>query len=120
MGKGLCSTHYRRWYRTGDVGVSGRKGFHVNANGYKLITMPEHPNALSNGMVPEHRLIMSQALGRPLRRDETVHHRNGIRTDNRIENLELWSRSHGPGQRVEDQVRWAKAILEQYGHLYPL
>lgn len=65
-------------------------------------------------MVGEHIVIMSAHLDRPLYKDETVHHKNGVRDDNQIENLELWSSSHPPGQRVKDKVEWAHAILERY------
>lgn len=68
----------------------------------------------STGHIPEHRLVMQRHLDRPLLRHETVHHVNGVRTDNRLENLELWSSSHPAGQRVVDKVSWAREILATY------
>jgi HNH endonuclease len=62
----------------------------------------------------EHRLVMARMLGRPLHPDETVHHRNGVRTDNRPENLELWSTAHPKGQHVSDKIAFAVEMLRRY------
>lgn len=87
-----------------------------NNHGYVIIYMPEHPNSHGCGVVQEHVLIISEHLGRPLMKGETVHHKNGIRDDNRIENLELWNRSQPSGQRVEDRIKFYKEFLEEYGY----
>jgi len=57
---------------------------------------------------------MERAIGRELLPFENVHHVNGDRLDNRLENLELWSTSQPTGQRVEDKVAWALELLALY------
>lgn len=118
----LCSLHYEYWESTGFVGdrtmgIRGRTP-KKNAAGYMRVFNPSHPNAMGDGYVLEHRYAMSESLGRPLRPEEQVHHINGIRDDNRLENLELWAKSHPATQRVEDLVEWAKEILETYDHVH--
>lgn len=61
----------------------------TDRHGYVLIWKPDHPNAKIAGYIQEHRLVMSEHIGRPLQSHEFVHHRNAIKDDNRIENLEL-------------------------------
>lgn len=75
-----------------------------------------HPNAGKKGEMFEHTFVMSQYLGRGLHKHETIHHKNGIRHDNRLENLELRSSHHGPGQRVEDKIDWCIEFLNIYGY----
>lgn len=57
---------------------------------------------------------MEEYLGRSLSAHETVHHKNGMRNDNRLENLEIWDTRHPKGQRVDDKVEWAIEILREY------
>jgi hypothetical protein len=91
-------------------------GGHLSANGYIYITKVGHPNAKNKGRMFEHTFIMSQHLNRALKKGESVHHKNGIKSDNRIENLELWHKGQPTGQRVEDKLKWARELLEEYGY----
>ena len=82
---------------------------HANGDGYVRVRVKGGVSML------EHRWFMEQHLGRPLFEHENVHHVNGIRDDNRLENLELWSTSQPQGQRVEDKLQWAREFLREYG-----
>jgi hypothetical protein len=89
-----------------------------NHSGYVLLKIgsddPLVAVARSDGYVLEHRIVVARSLGRPLTRDEIVHHKNGVKDDNRLDNLELWTRAHPDGQRVEDVFDWAVAFVERY------
>lgn len=93
---------------------SSWKGGYRLEDGYALVYKPEHPKAKKNGYVREHTVVMETKIGRPLLPTEQVHHINGIKHDNRPENLELWSRSQPTGKRVEDMLKWAKEVLTTY------
>ena len=98
--------------------VIGKKGEgHLTKAGYRSIIVDKYKSENNpKGRVYEHVYVMSEYLGRRLRDKETVHHKNGIRDDNRLENLELWNQSHTPGQRVDDKIEWAKQFLTEYGY----
>lgn len=110
-----CEFHYGRWTRYGDPlrepPPFGRK---VTPSGYVLLRKIGHPNARKDGYIYEHRFVMSEALARPLVAGEEVHHKNGVKDDNRRENLELWTQSQPPGGRVVDKVEWAIELLKLY------
>jgi hypothetical protein len=85
-------------------------------SGYRFVHVKGHSNANKQGSLAEHVFVMSEHLKRPIGRYESVHHKNGIRDDNRIENLELWSKSQPSGQRLSDKISWALDFLSQYGY----
>jgi hypothetical protein len=100
-GKGFNHTDETK-ERLSAVSKGKRKGFEnpvwkggrsKTSEGYIIVRMPDSPMASPNGYVKEHRLVMAAHLGRDLLREEVVHHINGDKTDNRLENLELTNQS---------------------------
>lgn len=67
-------------------------GRQTDKSGYVLLSRPFHPNANDGGYVREHRLVMEAHLGRYLTKEEVVHHINGVKSDNRLENLQLYDK----------------------------
>lgn len=106
--KGMCGMHYARSKRGIDLTAPLRRergsGRH-DPNGYIQIKMPDGTHKM------EHRIVMELMLGRLLDARENVHHINGVRDDNRPENLELWVKPQPNGQRVSDLVRW---VVDHY------
>lgn len=99
----------------GEKAVNWKGGRRMTAQGYIAIYCPDHPNAWpETNCVFEHRLVMEKHLGRHLDRDESVHHKDGDRTNNALSNLELRVKAHGWGQSVDDVVQQSVAYLKRY------
>lgn len=100
--------------RNGKAHWRWKGGKLTDKQGYIQLTVHGHPNSRKNGRIFEHVLVMAQYLGRPLHKDEIVHHKNGVRNDNQIKNLELRIIHHPHGQKVEDIVNHSIEMLKRY------
>ena len=97
--------------QAGERNGNWKGGTIYHKKGYVMMATPNHPRGR---YVFEHILVMEAQLGRFLESDENVHHKNGVKHDNRPENLELWIKPQPAGIRVEDAVHWAEEILRRY------
>lgn len=116
-GRNLCSSECRALFRRlsyqakfPDQQVGAPRAY---KNGYLRVVVPGK-NGEPSREVFEHRYVMELSIGRHLLPTETVHHVNGNRTDNRLENLELFSSRHGPGQRVTDKLAFCVEMVRTY------
>lgn len=115
-----CSTHKRRRVLFGSYDTPPDRRLpdgtrRPYGHGYMRVLHRDHSMADKKGWIQEHRYVMAEFLGRSLTSDENVHHINGVRGDNRLENLELWVTSQPKGQRPSDLVAWSRSIEVQYG-----
>lgn len=105
----LCRTHYLSGIKK--LIADGELTGSINPGGYVQ-------HSIFKKTYFEHRVVMEEMLGRELLPGENVHHKNGIRHDNRPENLELWVKPQVPGRRVEDLVSWVCDRYPDYVSAY--
>lgn len=98
--------------RRGKQAPGYKRGYYQTRDGYICLRGEDRNGKW--GERPQHVIVMEDHLGRKLEPDETVHHKNGIRSDNHIQNLELWSSKHPSGQRTEDMVNFCLEYLAEY------
>lgn len=114
--RSMCNSHYSQWCKgkslTDLKWKWGVVNWAINKDGYLIRYVRDEDGKKIHQS--QHRLVMESHLGRPLAGDENVHHKNGVRDDNRIENLELWTTMQPSGKRVVDMVIFAKEILKRY------
>lgn len=125
--KGFCSVHYDHVQLDKPLLPLGPKkklianegDIRVDERGYVSVKCTGHPHSDKYGWVREHIKVVCDEIGRPLNPGENIHHINGVRNDNRLENLELWNTKQPKGQRVEEKLDFYIEFILEYADLYP-
>lgn len=103
---GIATRSHKEANRISNSGEKSKRwngGKTTHSEGYILVRSKEHPSADSRGYVYEHRLVLEKHLGRYLRKDEHVHHKNGVKNDNRLENLEILTNSEHSTLHIKEK-----------------
>ena len=119
--RGVCNSHYQQKRKGGPLKpllekrAPGWKGpWRVETSGY--VSRDTRTGGGRYQKEYEHRFVMGEHVGRNLESYENVHHKNGKRADNRLENLERWVTPQPSGQRIPDLIRDALELLAVYGN----
>jgi hypothetical protein len=107
--KDVYKYKYKDVPRLGDKAGNWRGGRRKLKTGYVYVYCLNHPYATKAGYVMEHRLVMEEHLGRYLEPHEIAHHINGIKDDNRIENLQLTDKNRHPAEHFENSHKYVDA-----------
>lgn len=106
----FCSRTCYDLAKSGDGNPNWNGGRRKHEKGYIMLYRPDHPNATRKGYVMEHRLVAEEKIGRLLDPEEVVHHLNGVKDDNRPENVQVLA-----GQGAHSEIHLETYTRDELG-----